>query len=492
MADEASYVAVDLGAGSGRVVLGRFPERGLELEEIHRFPNPVRTAAGRLRWDAAYLVAAIETGLAAAAATAPANLRSVGVDTWGVDFGLLDAAGRLLEDPVCYRDPRTDGAMEAAFSRIPRAAIYDLTGIQFLPFNTLFQLSAQRALGEWPAGVARLLLMPDLMHHHLSGATVGEFTAATTTQLVNARTRTWEPALFAALDLELEVMPELVPPGTELGRLRPELARRLDLPELRVVAPAAHDTASAVAGTPLEPGWLFLSSGTWSLLGRETPAPVLSASAFAHDFTNEGGAAGRNRFLKNVMGLWILESCRREWAAVGADVDHAALAARIEAAPPLRALVCTDDLRFLNPPSMLAALAAFLHETGQPAVEEPGAVARMILESLALRYASIAERLVEVTGEAARGLHIVGGGSRNAFLNQATADAAGLPVRTGPAEATALGNLLVQAITDGRFGSLDEGRDHLRAHTSLCDFTPRPTPAWREARARYRELESRA
>ena len=361
-----------------------------------------------------------------------------------------------------------------------------------LPFNTGFQLFAQRALGEWPAGAARLLMMPDVMHHHLTDSASGEFTEATTTQLVNARTRTWEPAIFDALELELEIMPELVSPGTRLGPLRPALARKLALPDLQVVAPATHDTASAVAGTPLEPGWLFLSSGTWSLLGRETPTPVIGDAAFAHDFTNEGGAGGRNRFLKNVMGLWLLEACRGEWAAAGADLDYAELAVRIEAAPPFRALVHPDDFRFLNPASMTGALAGFLEETGQPAVEEPGAIARMILESLALRYASIVKRIVEVTGEPVRGIHVVGGGSRNAFLNQATADAANLPVRAGPAEATALGNLLVQAIADGRFADLDDARNHLREHTSIREFAPRPSAAWVEAGARYRELEDRA
>jgi rhamnulokinase len=492
MGGDAGYLAVDLGAGSGRVVLGRFGERGLHVEEVHRFPNPVRRAGGRLRWDTAHLVGAIETGLARAAAAGDVSLRSVGVDTWGVDFGLFDAGGRLLEDPVCYRDPRTEGMMERVFARMPRETLYRLTGIQFLPFNTVFQLFAQRALGEWPAGVARLLMMPDVIHHHLTGRTTGEFTEATTTQLVNAGTRTWEPAIFEALELDLEVMPELVAPGTRLGPLRPEPARTLALPDLQVVAPATHDTASAVAGAPLEPGWLFLSSGTWSLLGRETPEPVIGDAAFAHDFTNEGGVEGRNRFLKNVMGLWLLESCRNEWAAAGTDLDHAALAARIEAAPPFRARILPDDLRFLNPSSMTGALAGFLEETGQPAVEEPGAVARMILESLALRYASVAERIVESTGKPVRGIHVVGGGSRNEFLNQATADAAELPVRAGPAEATALGNLLVQAIADGRFTDLEDARNHVRTHTSIREFAPRPSAAWAEARARYRELESRA
>jgi len=490
---ESYYLAADLGAGSGRVVLGAFGERALHLEEVHRFPNPVQNVAGRQRWNTTRLFESIKTGIReAAAAVGPSALKSVGVDTWGVDYGLLDGEGRLLEEPVCYRDERTESMMEKAFARIDRAEIYRLTGIQFMPFNTLFQLFAQRQRDEWPADADRLLMMPDLMHHRLAGVTTGEFTDATTTQLVNARTGTWEPRLFEALDLDRSVMPELVPPGTRLGPLRPELARELDLDGLEVVAPATHDTASAVAGTPLGPGWLYLSSGTWSLLGMETEAPVINEAAAAHDFTNEGGAAGRNRLLKNVMGLWILESARREWAGKVDGLAYEALFAAIARQPPFQALIYPDDLRFLNPANMSDTIASYLRETGQPEVTEPAALARVILESLALRYASVVDRLGEITSVAAAGVHIVGGGSRNDFLNQATANATGLPVLAGPVEATALGNLAVQAIADGRFRDLEDARAYIRGHQAVREYAPRDTEEWNDARERYRALESAA
>jgi len=284
-------------------------------------------------------------------------------------------------------------------------------------------------------------------------------------------------------------MPELVLPGTRLGPLRPGLARELGLEATQVVAPATHDTASAVVGTPLEPGWLFLSSGTWSPLGLETAEAVITESASKHDFTNEGGAFGRNRFLKNVTGLWILESCRSEWAARGTALDHGALLEAVESAPPFEALIVPDDPRFLNPDRMTAALAEFLRETGQPVIRAPGHLARVILESLALRYSSVIDRLREVSGARFRGVHIVGGGSRNTFLNQATANAAGLPVRAGPVEATAIGNLVVQALADGRFRDIEEARDYLRETEPAHEYAPVDTGRWSEARDRFRELE---
>ena len=290
------HVAVDLGAGSGRVLVGGFGDEALFLQEVHRFANPVQTVAGRQRWNTEHLFTSIVAGLGKAASVVRdvSDLVSVGVDTWGVDYGLLDAEGRLLEEPVCYRDPRTDGVMEQVFQRVFRDEIYARTGIQFLPFNTLYQLVAQRALGEWPERAARFLMMPDLLHHRLMGGRAdrahrGEFTDATTTQLVNARSRTWDDELFAMLDLDPSLMPELVQPGTALGRLDPSVARTVGLPGLKVVAPATHDTASAVVATPLEPGWLYLSSGTWSLLGAETAEPVIHETTARHGFTNEGG-----------------------------------------------------------------------------------------------------------------------------------------------------------------------------------------------------------
>ena len=335
--DGSCHLAIDLGAGSGRAVLGRIGAGGLFLEEVHRFHYPPATSAGRLRWPFGTILDGLKEGLAAgqrAAAERRAAIETVGVDSWGVDYGLLDAGGRLLEDPVCYRDHRTDGAMERVLRKVPREEIFHRTGIQFLQFNTLFQLYVHVREGL-PAGARRLLMIPDLCHHALCGSTSGEHTNASTTQLVDVRTGKWADDLFSRLALPREVMPEVVPPGTDLGELRPALQKELGLGPLRVLAPATHDTGSAVAGTPLEPGWAYVSSGTWSLVGVERTSPLVSDAVARANFTNEGGAFGTVRFLKNVMGLWILDSCRHEWEEKGlsADLDSPARGGRGHRAP---------------------------------------------------------------------------------------------------------------------------------------------------------------
>lgn len=461
---ERAYLAVDLGATSGRVILGVLRENELHLEELHRFAQPVAHEGGHQRWALPELLREIEAGLAAAGAQTlvdPATIRSVGVDTWGVDYGLLDADGRLLENPVCYRDPRTEGRYEELLQRVPPAELYARTGIQLMSINTVVQLYAQVAAGEWPEGVAHFLMMPDLVHHHLCGSLVGEFTIASTSQLLRAGRSEWDAELLAAAGVPAAVMPELVPPGTRLGPLNEALQRATGLVGLEVVAPPAHDTASAVVATPLEEGWAYLSCGTWSLLGVETTAPVLGEAARQHNFTNEGGAYGTNRLLKNVTGLWILESCRAKWRERGLDVDYEALLAGLDPEQRGGVFIDPDDPRFLNPTDMVAELHTYLAETGQAVPADHVGLTRVILESLAKRYAEVLEQLEEITGRAVRGVHIVGGGSRNTFLARAAAIAAGRPVRTGPVEATAIGNLLVQAIADGLFPDLASARGWL-------------------------------
>jgi rhamnulokinase len=491
------HVAIDLGAGSGRAFLGRVDDAGLALEELHRFTYGPRPSAGHLRWDMTALHGGLVAGLAAARERAAASRRpvvSIGVDAWGVDYGLIDAGGALVEEPIAYRDPRTEGVMDAVLTRVPRAEIFSRTGIQFMPINTIYQLAAHVRDGL-AANAAGVLLMPDLCHLFLSGSRSGEYTDASTTQLLNATTRQWDDALFAQLGLPRALMPALVDPGADLGALRPALVADVGGSPggdpIRVIAPATHDTASAVVGTPLTPGWAYISSGTWSLVGVERATPLLSGEAEAANFTNEGGAGGTIRFLKNVMGLWILEACRKEWAAAGRAVDYETLlveAGRLETPP---SLVHPDDPRFFNPRSMLGALNDFLHESGQPAPDAPAAVARVVLDSLALRYASVLQTLQSLAGERVLGVHVVGGGSRNTYLNQATADAIGLPVLAGPVEATALGNLAVQAIAMGHLGSLAEAREVIARTGDLQPMAPRPdrASAWSEARARYASLE---
>jgi rhamnulokinase len=470
-----AYAAVDLGAGSGRVIVGFVEGERIELQEVHRFAHEVRRVDGHERWDLARILAEVERGLAAAGRAAGHALRSVGVDSWGVDHGFLDERGRLLADPISYRDRRTDGALERLFRRVPRAELHARTGIQCMPINTSVQLFAQLEAREWPAAAARLLMLPDLVHRHLCGAEVSEVTNASTTQLLGidaSGARRWDEELCAAIGVPRGVLPALVEAGAVLGRLRPELARRLDLAELEVVAPGTHDTASAVAGTPLEPGWAYVSSGTWSLVGLETRAPVLGERACAENITNEAGVFGTNRLLKNVMGLWLLEASRRAWARRGPVLEHAALQRALAGRAPLAQRLDPDDHSFLNPPDMPAAIAAQLHATAQAPVEGELALSQLVLESLARRYAEVVALLVELTRTPIRGLHVVGGGSQNDFLNQRTADATGLPVRAGPVEATALGNVAVQAIHDGGFADLASARRAI-----ACSFPPAAIPA---------------
>ncbi len=490
---EPLQIAVDLGAGSGRVFLGGLGEGELLLEEIHRFHYPPRPSAGHLRWDFASIVDEIAKGLHGAGERARSldrPIASLGVDGWGVDYGLVDAAGALVEDPVCYRDARTRTAMREVFERVPRAALFARTGIQLLEFNTLFQLHAHCRAGL-PERAARLLLMPDLVHHHLGARAVAEYTNATTTQLVNVATADWDTETIERLGLPRRLLGEIVPAGTDVGALAPALASKLDLRGVRIVAPATHDTGSAVAGAPLAPDWGYVSSGTWSLVGVERASIVTDERAARDNFSNEGGAFGTTRLLKNVMGLWILEACRREWESGGRDAAHDVLLGEVEAARGVGALIYPDDPRFLNPPSMLEAIAAQLAETGQRMPPGPAEVAKLVLDSLALRYASVVRMAETLTGRRIRGLQIVGGGSRNGYLNQAAATATGLPVRAGPAEATVIGNLLVQAIARGRFASLGDARRHVAEHQPVAEIAPRPSAAWDDAARRYAEIEDR-
>jgi rhamnulokinase len=470
-------------------MLGRVADGRVSLEVAHRFANIPYPATGHERWPLATLLAEVRNGLTRVGHAAD-DLVSVGVATWGVDFGLLDASGRVLDDPVCYRDRRTAGVVDRVLDIVPAPELFRRTGSQVLALNTVYQMVAQRDAGEWPVDAARLLMMPDLVHQDLCGSVVGEVTMASTTQLADASTRRWSPELFERLGLPMAVMPDLVQPGTRLGHLHHDVREAAGLPEMTVVAPATHDTASAVVGTPVDEGWAYLSSGTWSLLGVETAAPVLTEAVRAVNLTNEGGAEGTNRLLKNIAGMWILESCRRAWAAAGTPVALDALDLAIASAPARQAFIPPDASPFFNPPDMPAAVTAFLGESGQRLPDDLGGFARVILESLALRYATVISEIEQATGQSIRGIRIIGGGSQNRFLNQATADATGREVRAGPVEATALGNVIVQAIADGRFGSVAEARRAVARDEAGEAYEPRDPDAWAEARARYAQLEA--
>ena len=485
------YIAVDLGAGSGRVFLAGVDPGELFLEEIHRFQYPPTNKDGHLRWDFSHIFAEIKVALRMAGRRATElgrTIQSVGVDSWGVDYGLLDADGNLIADPVCYRDDRTFDAMERVFAEVPRSTIFEKTGIQFLNFNTLFQLFSEgRNLGK----ANKLLLLPDLINFFLTGKAVGEYTNATTTQMVNAETGNWDLDLLERLHLPGEILPEIVPVGIDLGKLKPEIAAETGLNDVKVIAPATHDTGSAVVGAPLTDGQAYISSGTWSLIGVENEAALINNDVERLNFTNEGGAFGTCRFLKNVMGLWIFESCRKEWKAAGVDVGYDAIIREVAECSEFKGFIFPDDERFLNPPSMLDAIAQQLEETGQDFDTRPAAVAKVIFDSLALRYASVLRSIESLTSRKLTGIQILGGGGRNRYLNQMTANASGLNARSGLTEATVVGNVLVQAISAGRFSSLAEARRHVADNFEFEEFVPMRSSAMDAAASRYAEIEAR-
>lgn len=481
--------AVDLGAESGRVVVGTFDGGRLTLEDVHRFPNvPVRLA-GTLHWDALRLFGGLTAGLRKAGAGG--SLASVGVDSWGVDFGLLDARGRLLANPVHYRDARTDGLPEIADALVPRAERYAVTGIQCMPINTLYQLlSMARAADPLLEQADRLLMTADLFAHFLSGAGVTEYTLASTSQCLDAAARDWARPMLERLAIPTRLLPPVVPPGTDVGGLRGDLAEAAGLAATRVVLPGSHDTASAVVGTPLaSPATAYLSSGTWSLLGLEMPAPVISDVTLAADLTNEGGVGGTIRLLGNLVGLWMVQESRRAIWPDGGAPAYQELTDLAAAAPPFSAFIDPDDERFARPGDLPARVRAFCAETGQPAPPDTGTLVRVLLESLALRYAAAVDRLVAASGHPVDAVHVVGGGSNNRLLCQLTADATGLPVRVGPVEATAIGNVAVQAMAAGELASVAEARELVARSfpVSTCE----PSGDWSEARGRFARLTSR-
>lgn len=485
------YIAVDLGAGSGRVFLVGLDPGELIFEEIRRFQYPPREESGRLRWDLDHIFDNILLGLREAgerASELDRSIQSVGVDSWAVDYGLLNTDGKLISNPVCYRDPRTLGVMEQVFDVVPRSEIFERTGIQFLNFNTLFQLYSE---GNNIDKTSRLLLLPDLINFFLTGKASAEYTNATTTQMVNAATGDWDLELLDRLKIPANMLSDIVPTGTEVGQLTPEISAKTGLTNVRVVAPATHDTASAVAAAPLSADWAYISSGTWSLIGIERPSVLINDAVAARNFTNEGGAFGTIRFLKNVMGLWIFESCRREWKVNGNDLDYDDILRGVSEIEDFKALIFPDDERFLNPPSMLAAIRQQLDETGQQMDDDPAAISKMIFDSLAFRYASVLRIIEWLTGKTLAGIQILGGGGRNPYLNQMTADASGLRTRAGLAEATVVGNAIVQAISAGRFTSLADARAYVSENFEFEEFEPRSSALLEKAKSQYASVEAR-
>ncbi len=489
IAESHLYFAIDLGAESGRVMVGTLADRRLTLTEAHRFANgPVRVG-NALHWDVLRLWGEIKRGLTIAAQQygPPA---SIGVDTWGVDFALLDGHDELLGNPRHYRDAWTEGMLEAAFEVVPREEVFAATGVQFMRLNTLYQLLAmQRADSQQLAAARTLLTIPDLFNFWLTGRKVCEFTNATTTQCFDPRARAWARPLLRRFGLPTDLFGEIVPPGTVVGSLLPAVADEVGF-STKVVAPACHDTGSAVVAVPAEgDGHAYLSSGTWSLMGIEVAEPIINERTLALNFTNEGGV-GMIRLLKNIMGLWLVQECRRAWQRAGSDLSYDDLTRLAEAAPPLASLVDPDDADFVAPADMPAALAAYCLRTGQPVPGTPGELVRCALESLAMKYRWTLERLDELAGRRHEVIHIVGGGSQNRLLNQFTAEATGRRVVAGPVEATAIGNVLMQAIALGRLASVAEARAIVRASFAVETFEPRGGEEWERAGARWARLVS--
>lgn len=483
-----TFAAVDLGAQSGRVAVGRFDGQRLVVEEKHRFPNVPVMTNGILEWDATRLRADVKVGLRKAARDTPVD--SVAVDSWAVDFGLLDGAGRLIRNPVHYRDRRRLRASESVLDQIPSRELYERTGVQVLPINTLFELSAMVSEGDTAlARARRMLMIPDLFNHWLCGSETTEHTNATTTQCLDRHSGDWARDLLDRLAIPMELLPNVVLPGTPLGVVDSAAAVEIGLQKTTVIATATHDTAAAVAAVPLRGDRaVFLSVGTWSLVGVESDTPIVSDASFRANLTNEGGVDGTFRVLRHLTGLWLLHECRQVWAAAGRLYEFTELVEIARSAPPHRSLIDPNAPLFTEPGDIPARITSFCQDTGQETPRNDGEFVRCILESLALKHADSVELLSWATGRELEELHIVGGGANNDLLCAWTAEAAERPVLVGPTEATLIGNILVQALALGEIASLSEGRQLVRHSFPGETYEPTGDSRWNEARERFAEI----
>ena len=488
MSQSLNLAAIDLGAESGRLMMAALDGRTLRLEEIYRFPNvPVRVLDS-LHWDPLRLFAEIKHGLGLCAKRAGDTLSGIGIDAWGVDFALVGRDDELVGNPFHYRDRRTEGMMEQAFQRVSREEIFERTGIQFMPINSLYMLLSMAGTPALEAATT-FLMIPDLFNFWLSGQKACEFTDATTTQLFDQRASDWAWPLIDKLGLPGRIFLSVTQPGTVLGPILPAVAEEVGLKSVPIIAPACHDTGSAVAAVPARVrDYVYISSGTWSTVGVEIGAPITTPQSLKYNFTNEGGVSGTVRLLKNVMGLWIVQECRRAWAQAGEEFTYAELAALAEKAAPFAALVDPDHEDFLRPGDMPARLRNFCAKTGQPTPDDKGALLRCVFESLALKYRVVIERIETMLGRRMEIIHIVGGGSQNRLLCQLTADATGRLVVAGPVEATALGNVAAQAMALGQFASLAEARDVVHNSFELTPYEPRRSAQWGEFYTRFTHL----
>ena len=482
------FFAVDLGATSGRTILGAFTPAGLELEEVNRFPNHLIEAGGHFYWDIYELYRHIVEGLKQAARKEDVEITSIGIDTWGVDFVCVGRDGGFLRQPYAYRDPHTTGAPDAFFTRVPRSHVYGWTGIQVMNFNSLFQLDTLRRNHDSALAAAdKILFMPDALSYMLTGEMVTEYTIASTAQLVNANTRKLEDALLNELGLTQANFGRFVYPGDRVGVLTKEIQRMTGLGSIPVIAVAGHDTASAVAAVPaMNRNFAYLSSGTWSLMGIEADAPVINKETEELNFTNEGGVEGTIRLLKNICGMWLLERCRAEWG----ETSYPELIAEADACEPFRSLINPDDALFANPANMEQAIRTYCSDHRQPIPQTRGQIVRCIFESLALRYRQVLDNLRHLSPRPVEALHVIGGGSRNDLLNQWTANAVAIPVIAGPSEATAIGNVMIQALAAGAARDVASMRQLINRSIPLKTFHPQDMEVWDTAYLSFRGLHN--
>ena len=490
MTKEKHYIAVDLGAESGRVILGTVSAEKLTLSEIYRFPSCMVEENASLRWDFAKLFSQVKTGIAKTIKQTTGKICGIAVDSWGVDFGLLDENGNLIEKPYHYRDSRTNGVMEKAFELMDKRQIFENSGLQFRQLDTLFQLLAMRLANSSSLAKAKtLLFMADLVAYHLSGQIYAEYTLASTSHFMDMRTGQWSKKILRSLDLPMHIMPRLVQAGTIVGKLKKQLCDELGSDPINVIATASHDTADAVAAVPAKnDNWAYLSSGTWSLMGIETPKAIINDKSFNYDFTNEGGVKNTIRFLKNIMGLWLLQESRRQWQRQGIDFSYNQLEEMADKAEPFAASIDPDYNAFLAPGDMPARINEYLEKTSQSKLSDKGQFVRVILESLALKYRNTIEAIEDITGKSIDVLHIVGGGLQNELLCQFTADAIGKKVITGPVEATASGNIITQAMACGQIKSLAEARNIVSNSFDVKEYLPQQTDDWAKGYEKFKKL----
>lgn len=484
-----SFLAFDLGATSGRAVVGTLSNGKFTMEEIHRFPNSIMELHGRYYWDIYSLYGELKRGLTICAQKGIRPL-SIGIDTWGVDFGYIAEDGSILALPRAYRDPYTDGVPEELFSIMPREEVYARTGIQVMYFNSLYQLfAAKKESNSALQNADKILFMPDLLAYMLTGKMVCEYTEASTSQLVNPATKQFDKELAEAVGIDSNILLPIVMPGTVVGELTESLAEETGIGRIPVVTVAGHDTASAIAAIPATNNeFAFLSSGTWSLMGIECNAPIITEETTRLNLTNEGGIDGTTCFLNNITGMWLLEQCRKEWEKEGKEYSYPEIISMAESSTPFRSLVNPNDPLFTNPQSMSAAIAGYCRHTGQPVPESHAQIVRCIFESLALCYRATLDNIRNVAPHAIKQLHIIGGGSKNAFMNQLTANAIGIPVVAGPSEATAIGNCMVQARAAGLAGDRWEMRSLIGKAVETTTFNPTESAEWEEAYSRYKRI----